>query len=231
VPDEVIAGWSSKCHRVTMATLLTRKGVPLPEVQAMGDWDSPEMCERYIRSLDALAPEQRNYSNVMYGGYAAQEPSSSVEEPSTSVMVRSPRDGLADEPGSEPSLDGLFESLPELFTSFMESSEASLELTLSTATGETASAAEQSGAAALASQQRKRSAECDPQYDACCDKPFKKRARNPLAGKPFKKNIVLQGLLAVHAGLKPGPLQSVLCGHDFHTTRREITNFRARKKE
>ena len=29
------------------------------QVQAMGDWDSPEMCERYIRSLDALAPEQR----------------------------------------------------------------------------------------------------------------------------------------------------------------------------
>ena len=42
---------------------------------------------------------------------------------------------------------------------------------------------------------------------------------------------MLQGLMTMHSTLKPEPLQKLLCGHGFHTTRREITNFRERKRQ
>jgi len=77
----------------------------------------------------------------------------------------------------------------------------------------------------------KRAAEGDLQYEGCCDIPFKKRARNPLAGKEFKKNTVLQGLLVMHEAQKPEQLQRILCSHDFHVTRKEITNYKSRKKD
>ena len=82
----------------------------------------------------------------------------------------------------------------------------------------------------LISKTGKRVAEGDLQYEGCCDVPFKMRARNPLAGKEFKKNTVLQGLLQMHQGQKPEQLQKILCAYNFHVTRKEITNYCCRQK-
>ena len=57
IPAETIKRWSSKSHRITAITLLTRNNVPVEEVQEMVDHENPEMTQRYIESLDALALE------------------------------------------------------------------------------------------------------------------------------------------------------------------------------
>ena len=66
IAPDVIAKTSSKTLRITMCTVLSRKGVPLEEVSAMAEHSSVEMTKKYIENYDALAVEKRNYSNVVY---------------------------------------------------------------------------------------------------------------------------------------------------------------------
>ena len=66
IAPDVIAKTSSKTLRITMCTVLSRKGVPLDEVSAMAEHSSVEMTKKYIENYDALAVEKRDYTNVVY---------------------------------------------------------------------------------------------------------------------------------------------------------------------
>jgi hypothetical protein len=68
ISTEVIARTSSKTMRITAATMLSRKGVPMPEIVEMLEHENEEMTRRYIENYEALAIEKRNYSNVIYAG-------------------------------------------------------------------------------------------------------------------------------------------------------------------
>ena len=274
VPKAVLKSWTSKVHRVTMATLLTRKGVPLPEVQRQGDWDSPEMCEAYIRLIDALAPEQRNLTDIMYREYATASLRSSGATATTTAVVEQEQmapeadcevsnvpeeaamedlefaglfDALVDIPGltaaekemvmPSQSKGPVSELLPADVIELVEPQSVAKLPPVNVTERPVAEVlpAEVSGLVEPAPMQAskkqcKRAAEGDVQYEGCCDQPFKKRARNPLAGKQFLTNTLLQGLLKVHEAQKPEQMQQILCAHNFHVTRKEITNYNDRKK-
>ena len=71
---------------------------------------------------------------------------------------------------------------------------------------------------------KKRALEGDPQYEPCCNK----YTEHTL--KDSNLDVKVKGLLVMHAGLKPEPMWRLLCCHGYHTTRKEITNFRDREK-
>ena len=54
ISKEVIAQSSSKTMRITAATMLSRKGVPIAEIIAMLEHPSEEVTRRYIENYDAL---------------------------------------------------------------------------------------------------------------------------------------------------------------------------------
>ena len=66
IAPDVIAKTSSKTLRITMCTVLSRKGVPIEEVSEMAEHSSVEMTKKYIENYDALAVEKRDYTNVVY---------------------------------------------------------------------------------------------------------------------------------------------------------------------
>ena len=66
IAPDVIVKTSSKTLRITMCTVLSRKGVPIEEVSEMAEHSSVEMTKKYIENYDALAVEKRDYTNVVY---------------------------------------------------------------------------------------------------------------------------------------------------------------------
>ena len=72
---------------------------------------------------------------------------------------------------------------------------------------------------------KKRAREGDPQYEPCC----KKYTEHTL--KDSNLDATVKGLLVMHARLKPEPMWRLLCCHGYHTTRKEITNWRDREKK
>ena len=66
VPVTTITKLSSRSLRIAMATLLTHRGVPIEEVVENGEWEDAAMAKTYIRSLDPLAVQRRNLSDVVF---------------------------------------------------------------------------------------------------------------------------------------------------------------------
>ena len=66
IPEAVIEKLSSRSLRIGMATLLSHRGVPMEEIVANGEWEDAEMALTYIRSLDPLAVQRRNMTNVIF---------------------------------------------------------------------------------------------------------------------------------------------------------------------
>ena len=66
----------------------------------------------------------------------------------------------------------------------------------------------------------------DPQYIPCCEL-YKK---GTLKKCKLEKDVILQGLLAMHENSKPEVAWKALCKEGYHTLRRELTNLAARKK-
>ena len=64
---ELIPKLTSKSHRITMATLMLRAGVPAEEVTALGPWEDEAMMRTYVRALGSFAEDRRNYTNAIYG--------------------------------------------------------------------------------------------------------------------------------------------------------------------
>jgi hypothetical protein len=56
---------SSKSCRRSMATLLSRKGVPLSEIREIGEWSSEEMVRRYIEMVNPFALTRSNHADLM----------------------------------------------------------------------------------------------------------------------------------------------------------------------
>ena len=66
IPTAIIARLSSRSLRIAMATLLSQRGVPIEEVVENGEWEDVDMCRTYIRSLEPLAVQRRNLSDVIF---------------------------------------------------------------------------------------------------------------------------------------------------------------------
>ena len=66
IPEVEIKELSSKSHRIAMATLLLRKGVPTAEVVEIGEWEDEAMMRTYVEVLAPFAAERRNVTDVMY---------------------------------------------------------------------------------------------------------------------------------------------------------------------
>ena len=66
IPAGIIERLSSRSLRITMATLLSQRGVPIEEVVENGEWEDVDMCRTYIRSLEPLAVQRRNLSDVIF---------------------------------------------------------------------------------------------------------------------------------------------------------------------
>ena len=56
---------SSKSCRRSMATLLSRKDVPISVIKEIGEWSSEEMVRKYIELLDALSPLRASHVDLM----------------------------------------------------------------------------------------------------------------------------------------------------------------------
>jgi len=56
---------SSKSCRRSMATLLSRKGVPLDEIRVIGEWSSEAMVRRYIEMVNVFALTKSNHADLM----------------------------------------------------------------------------------------------------------------------------------------------------------------------
>ena len=214
IPEATIKSWSSKSHRITCITLLTRKGVPLEEVQQMVDHDDPEMTRRYIESLDPLAMERRNASDVIYQGVGACVTSSgSGTHGSSSSTSQIVRDAVAvqavapDEEGSSVATsncelasgaDAQLEMVPYVEVSGAED-QLSLEQILAFEIPELQVFDQEEAVPAPQA--------LDTQSQPCCRVLFEKRGRNPLTGKGYKNDIVLQGLMHMHSASKPEQMQ------------------------
>jgi len=53
---------SSKSHRITMATLMLRKGVPAAEVVEMGRWKDEEIMRTYIELMQQNPSERHRHT-------------------------------------------------------------------------------------------------------------------------------------------------------------------------
>ena len=69
-----------------MATLLSRAGVPIEEIVENSEWEDFEMCKTYVRSLEVLAVQRRNLSNVVFP--VARVAAATTPETETTVMRR-----------------------------------------------------------------------------------------------------------------------------------------------
>eukprot|EP00966_Prymnesium_polylepis_P039832 924514-Prymnesium_polylepis.1 len=190
--------------RITTATVLSRKGVPMAEITAMLEHSSEEMTRRHIENYDALAIEKRNYSDVIYGSLQ-QEVVASADEGGISIstiaaitesvagaVVPAVMDGIAAAVACVPApvnMGGV--------------AEVGSETEPAPAVGD------------------KRSREDNPQYEKCC-KHYKK---DTLKVNAIQKDVVLKGLLTMHAQVKPEPMWRLLCSHGYHTFRKEITDY------
>ena len=68
IPTAAIEKTSTRSLRIAMATLLLRKGVPAPEVVAMGEWEDEAMMRTYVEVLATFANERRNYTDDHING-------------------------------------------------------------------------------------------------------------------------------------------------------------------
>jgi len=67
IPESTIKKLSSKSHRIAMATLMLRNGVPASEIVALGEWGSEEMMRRYVEAIEPFAADARNTTDVIFG--------------------------------------------------------------------------------------------------------------------------------------------------------------------
>ena len=195
---------SSRSLRIAMATLLSREGVPMDEIVENGEWEDEAMCRTYVRTLDPLAVQRRNLSDVLYP-----------------VSIGAGASGGADAGAGEGAGGGLeVETLlnaTELVAAMVEQEEgATSESALGTASPEV-----YEGSVVAPTKHKKRS-ECKPCHPQLW-----------LKGKVFKResiagDAVLRRILEDTAGEKPAKVQDVLCAAGYHVTRKEITNHRER---
>ena len=204
VPLKTIEKLSSRSLRIAMATLLSREGVPMDEIVENGEWEDEAMCRTYVRTLDPLAVQRRNLSDVLYP-----------------VSIGAGASGGADAGAGEGAGELLeVETLlnaTELVAAMVEQEEgATLESALGTASPEV-----YEGSVVAPTKHKKRS-ECKPCHPQLW-----------LKGKVFKResiagDAVLRRILEDTAGEKPAKVQDVLCAAGYHVTRKEITNHRER---
>ena len=204
VPLKTIEKLSSRSLRIAMATLLSREGVPMDEIVENGEWEDEAMCRTYVRTLDPLAVQRRNLSDVLYP-----------------VSIGAGASGGADAGAGEGAGGGLeVETLlnaTELVAAMVEQEEgATSESALGTTSPEV-----YEGSVVAPTKHKKRS-ECKPCHPQLW-----------LKGKVFKResiagDAVLRRILEDTAGEKPAKVQDVLCAAGYHVTRKEITNHRER---
>ena len=200
IPTAIIERLSSRSLRIAMATLLSQRGVPIEEVVENGEWEDVDMCRTYIRSLEPLAVQRRNLSDVIFpagagGGAgslvatAAPHTLGSIQEPPWQSEAAAPR------------------SVLEIVAAVMEQEDGLVPLVPATTDSP---------------KSKKRRPESMP----CCPalwvrgKVFK---RESIAG-----DVQLRALLHETASEKPSKVQKLLCAGSYHVTRKEITNHRER---
>jgi len=83
IPTVIIERLSSRSLRITMATLLSQRGVPIEEVVENGEWEDVDMCRTYIRSLEPLAVQRRNLSDVIFPAVVMEQEGDVVMVPPT----------------------------------------------------------------------------------------------------------------------------------------------------
>ena len=214
MPLKTIEKLSSRSLRIAMATILSHEGVPMEEIVENGEWEDEAMCRTYVRSLDPLAVQRRNLSDVLF-------PASEVVDQVPLMPVET------------------LLNATELVAAMVEQEEgATSESTLGTALPEvqvvvgpavtpagsmlvTASPGVQAEGSVVAPKHKKRS-ECKPCHPQLW-----------LKGKVFKResiagDAVLRRILEDTAGEKPAKVQDVLCAASYHVTRKEIRNHRER---
>jgi len=104
-------------------------------------------------------------------------------------------------------------------------------------TGELPAAVPGSGTSAAEAEKQRKNAErqrerrergdWNPQDEQCCPK----YAKNTLKSSRIKGDPMLAGMLENHKAVPATPFWRMLCSNDYHTTRREITNFRSRQQQ
>lgn len=75
--------------------------------------------------------------------------------------------------------------------------------------------------------QRRERGDWNPQDEECCAK----YTKNTLKSSRIKGDPMLAGMLENHKAVPATPFWRMLCSNDYHTTRREITNFRSRQQQ
>ena len=233
MPLKTIEKLSSRSLRIAMATILSHEDVSMEEIVENGEWEDEAMCRTYVRSLDPLAVQRRNLSDVLFP-----------------ASITAGASGGADAGAGEGAGGGLevVDQVPlmpvetllnatELVAAMVEQEEgATSESTLGTALPEvqvvvgpavapegstlvTALPGVQAEGSVVAHKMRPECKPCHPQLW--------------LKGKVFKResiagDAVLRRILEDTAGEKPSKVQGVLCAASYHVSCKEIRNHRAR---
>ena len=239
VPPKTIEKLSSRSLRISMATLLSHEGVSMDEIVENGEWEDEAMCRTYVRTLDPLAVQRRNLSDVLFpvsigAGASGGADAGAGEGAGGGLEVETL---LGEGAGGGLEVETLLNAT-ELVAAMVEQEEgATSESALRTAskvqvvvgpavapagsTLVTASPGVQAEGSVVAPKHKKRS-ECKPCHPQLW-----------LKGKVFKRESIagdalLRRILEDTAGEKPAKVQEVLCAAGYHVTRKEITNHRER---
>ena len=223
VPPETIEQLSSKSCRIAMATLMDRDGIPMSEVVANGQWEDEAMARTYIRLHDALAVQQRNLCDVHWGpghvGGAAERAQEGAAEVEISEVAPV-------ESQSVPLLAAGLHTLGSIQQPPWESEAAmprpAEEIAAAVMAQEAApTVMAPAPARTPAATKRKRT-----EYVPCCPDKYQK---GWMTAKRVNADAKLRSLMQETEGAIPSATQARLCSEGYHTTRKEIDNFRLRQ--
>ena len=250
IPEATIKRLSSKSHRIAMATLLLRKGVPASEVVQIGEWEDEAMMRTYVRVLDPFAPTARHITDVMWEtGTTAAQTERAVGSGGADALIVSVQELIAAvnsqrslpvapnqivEPVAEPTLEPVVEQTVEVEPTACELPAAQVEAMAEAAAEPTvevnANGCMAGGVEATPAQALPRKRERDKaEYKPCCDKYVVgwhtlKRARIEDDGE-------LQATLHEVAGMRPAAAKQALCKCNYHVTSKEVMNYRNRQRQ
>ena len=223
IPNERIAKMSSKSLRVTMATRLYRAGVPMSEIVEMGEWEDEAMARTYIRTLQPFAGARRNNSDVV----ARQRSVAAV-----AAGVATAADGQV-ECVEHPLVEAPVLSAAHVHEQLQAHAEAAVQPDVQDGEVEPA-AAVNAGAAAQATPQAasttKRSY-YEMEAAVCCPDKYVAQGGCVLRTKKLEEDVALRRLWEQLTGEPARKVQRAMCTQEYHCSRKEINNCRARLKE
>ena len=235
IPESEIAQMSSKSHRITMATLMLRKGVPAAEVVEMGRWKDEEMMRTYIELMQPFSTNRRNATDTLYDGEFRGEvvPAADAGVAATEQLTVASADVAASTlPTVNEIASAVVSAVMERMTpggvpaAVEAAAAAAVPMAVETRAAESMAPVVPPSSGTC--QKRKR--ECDKsEYRPCCKR--YREGHGAMKVERIAADPVLAQLVRETASAKPAVCQKRLCEAGYCATRKEIMNYRNSRRE